>query len=51
MNKERSWTQNQLDFTGGAVARVVYLAYDRPDLDVVAREMAKTMANPRVRRT
>ena len=32
----------------GAVARVVCLAQDRPDLDVVACEMAKTMANPRV---
>ena len=30
------------------MARVVYLAQDRLDLDVVACEMAKTMANPRV---
>ena len=30
------------------MARVVYLAQDRPDLDVVACEMAKAMANPRV---
>ena len=26
----------------------MYLAQDRPDLDVVACEMAKTIANPRV---
>ena len=32
----------------GAVARVVYLVQDRPDLEVVACEMAKTMAHPRV---
>ena len=30
-----------------AVARVVYMARDRPDLDVVACTLAKTMAHPK----
>ena len=31
-----------------AVARVVYMAQDRPDLDVVACTLAKTMAHPKI---
>ena len=32
----------------GAVARVVYMAQDRPDLGVVACTVAKTMAHPKI---
>ena len=33
----------------GAVARVVYVAQYRLDIDVIACQFSKTMANPRVR--